>query len=233
MNWLFILVLLILVGFGLQGRRVGFIKTVFSIFSIIIALLVSTAVSPVISKALQNNEKIYGSISKNIEKNIKFDNELLSKSQQTEFLDNLKIPKSLVKLLKENNNEEMKNALNSGKNDFKGYVINYLTCLIINAISFIIIFIVLLILLFVISSILNIISKLPIINGLNKTAGLLVGVIQGLIIIWLLCILLTAISGTKSGQAMFEMINQSRFLSSIYDNNLLLKGITDMAKVLF
>ncbi len=50
MNWLLIVVAVILLGYSFNGRRRGFIRTVFALFSTIIALMLTVWISPVISK---------------------------------------------------------------------------------------------------------------------------------------------------------------------------------------
>ncbi|WP_167958978.1 CvpA family protein [Anaerosporobacter faecicola] len=235
MNWLVIAVAAVLAAFAYKGRKTGFIKTVFSIFSIIIAIVVSSAVSPYVSKTLRENEKFYNYIYDRVEEvvNLKVEEkEKTTVSEQTEAIDKLSLPESIKKNLKENkNNSEVYKALHV--DTFKEYVNGYIATLVINAISFLITYVVITVILIIICGALNIISKLPIINGLNKTAGLLVGVFEGLLVIWLLCIILTAFSSTQAAQNMFELIQESRFLSSLYNNNLLLRCVTNMAKVLF
>ncbi|WP_310602234.1 CvpA family protein [Anaerosporobacter sp.] len=235
MNWLVIAVAAVLVVFALKGRKVGFIKTIFSIFSIVIAIVVSSAVSPYISKTLRANEKFYNYIYERVDDvvNLKVeDKKKATVAEQTEAINGLSLPESIKKNLLENkNNSEVYKALQV--DTFKEYVNGYITMLAINAIGFIITYIVVTILLFIICAALNIISKLPIINGLNKTAGLLVGLFEGLLIVWMLCIVLTAFSSTEYAQKLFELIKESEFLSALYNNNLLLKYITNMAKVLF
>ena len=86
---------------------------------------------------------------------------------------------------------------------------------------------------YIISKTLDIISKLPLINGLNKTAGLFVGFIHGIVMVWVGCIILTALSSTKFGESLFILINESPILSSIYNNNLLLTFITNLGELLF
>lgn len=231
MNWLLIAVVLILVGYAIKGGKVGFIKTVFSIFSVVIALVLSITISPSVGKILQNNEKINTSITTRIEKIIKLEETDTKVTDEVEVINGLNLPKSLKNSLIENNNTEMYKALSI--HNFKEYISSYLAAVIINALSFIIVFIVINIILLVLSSVLGIISKLPILNGLNKTAGILVGLLQGLIVIWVLCIVLTASLGTKSGQYIYELVNQSKLLSSIYNNNILLNVVTNLAKILF
>lgn len=235
MNWLVIAVAAVLIAFALKGRKVGFIKTIFSIFSIIIAIVVSSALSPYVSKALRTNEKFYNYINERVEDviNLKVeDKDTATVSEQADAINKLSLPESIKKNLLENkNNSEVYKALRV--DTFKEYVNGYITTIVINAIAFIITYLIVTILLFVLCIALNIISKLPIINGLNKTAGLLVGLFEGLLVIWMLCIVLTAFSSTESAQKLFELIKESQFLSCLYDNNLLMRLITNMAKVLF
>jgi uncharacterized membrane protein required for colicin V production len=234
-NWLVIAVAAVLVAFALKGRKTGFIKTVFSIFSIIIAIVVSSAISPYISKALRTNEKFYNYIYDRVEDvvNLKVEDEdKTTVSEQVESINKLSLPESIKKNLLDNkNNSEVYKALHV--DTFKGYVNGYITTLAINAIAFLITYLVVTIILYAVCAALNIISKLPIINGLNKTAGLLVGLFEGLLVIWVLCIVLTAFSSTEAAQKIYELIQESQFLSCLYNNNLLLRCITNMVKVLF
>lgn len=235
MNWLVIAVVAVLVAFAFKGRKTGFIKTIFSIFSIIIAIVVASAISPYVSKALRTNENFYNYIYDRVEDVVKLkveDKDKTTVSEQVEAIDKLSLPESIKKNLLENkSNSEVYKALNV--DTFKGYVNGYITTLVINAISFLITYLVVTIILIVVCAALNIISKLPIINGLNKTAGLLVGVFEGLLVIWMLCIVLTAFSSTQTAQKLYELIQESQFLSCLYNNNLLLRCVTNMVKVLF
>jgi len=79
---------------------------------------------------------------------------------------------------------------------------------------------------------LDLISKLPLLNGVNKTAGLLAGLLHGLVIVWVFFLIITVFGGTKIGQQALEMIGESEILSFIYNNNLLLKFITSATKML-
>lgn len=231
MNWLVIAVLVVLIFFGFRGQREGFIRTVFSLFSLIIALFLTSTFSPYISKTLQNNEKVHTYISDAVAKIVKTPKKDGTVTEQVESIKELSLPKSLKNALIENNNGEVYKAL--AVNSFKEYVNNYLTCVVINALSFILAFIIVNICLSLILNALDLISKLPIINGLNKSAGFVIGLLHGLVIVWVLCILLTCFGGTEWGKHIYMLISESRFLTTVYDNNLLLNVITNMAKVLF
>lgn len=76
---------------------------------------------------------------------------------------------------------------------------------------------------------LDIISRLPIINELNKAAGLLAGLLRGIIMVWILFIIITVFRETVWGGIALGMIEDSHILRSVYQSNLILK----LAKVFF
>jgi uncharacterized membrane protein required for colicin V production len=231
MNWLLIAVAVILIGYAFSGRQRGFIRTVFALFSTIIALMLTVWISPVISKQLQENNKVMGFVSERVEKAISFKDMGDKVSEQVEFINKLPMPKAIRNTLVENNTKDVYKAM--AVDNFKEYISNSISRIIINAASFIVIMLIILIALALLCETLNIISKLPIINGLNKTAGLLAGLLQGIVVVWIGCIFLTVLGGTKLGQNIFEMINDSTFLSIIYNNNLLLNFIINLGDMLF
>lgn len=231
MNWLVILVAVILAGYALLGRKRGFIRTVFTLFSTIMALIVTVWISPVISKEVQKNDKVMGFVTSKVEKFVNFSGTGNKLSEQVNFIDKLPLPGAMKTTLIENNNSEVYVAM--AVDNFEAYVSNTIARMIINAAVFILIMLIITIALAVLCEVLNIISKLPIINGLNKTAGLLAGLLHGIIIIWISCIVLTIFSSTKIAQHIFTLINDSAFLSIIYDNNLFLQFITNLGATLF
>ncbi|MFV0341808.1 MAG: CvpA family protein [Anaerocolumna sp.] len=231
MNWLLIIVAAILIGYSFNGRRRGFIRTVFALFSTIIALMLTVWISPVISKQLQDNHKVMGFVTDKVEEVVSFKGSGSKVSDQIDFINKLPVPKAIRNTLVENNTKDIYKAM--AVDTFKEYISNSIARIIINAASFLVIMLIILIGLALLCETLNIISKLPIINGLNKTAGLLAGLLQGIVVVWIGCILLTVLGGTKIGQNMFLMINESTFLTIIYDNNLLLNFIVNIGDMLF
>lgn len=234
-NWLLIIVIVIIGGYALYGRHKGFIKTVFSLFSIIAALILTVWISPIVSKQVQQNDKIMSfttnKVTKVVVTNNKDKTKVNKKSGQITYINKLPFPKAVKTALIENNNSDMYTAM--AVNSFKEYISSSISRIIINAAVFILIMLIAIIVLSVLCEALNIISKLPIINGLNKTAGLFAGLLQGFIIVWIGCIALTMFSSTKFVQSIFEIINKNTFLSLIYNNNLFLKFITNLGTTLF
>jgi hypothetical protein len=211
--------------------KVGFIRTVFSLVSMILAVVLTLWISPLMEDFLKSNEKFTNGLTAKIEKMLPFATEKVVEKEQDSLIDEMKLPKSLKQSLKENNTLERQKEL--AANSFQEYISRYLAEIIINALSFILTFIIISILLWVVCLGLNIISKLPLIHSVNKTAGLLAGCVQGLIEVWLFFILLTVFGSTSFGQKVLEMIGESELLSIIYNNNILLRFITGATKLIF
>jgi uncharacterized membrane protein required for colicin V production len=230
MNILVLVVIGILLLFTFLGYKAGLIKTVFSICSMIVALVLTLLISPQLSKALQANEKIVGYFSEKVESALDLDKVDDSISDKLSGIDKLPIPDSMKESLKKNDNSEAYDIL--GVSNSTEYISYSMACMIINALSFAITFLILLIGLRVLCLVLDIISKLPVLHQINKLAGLIAGVVRGMIVIWLLCIVLTMFSGSELGKSCYEMINESAFLEFIYNNNFILQFVVDIKKVI-
>ncbi len=231
MNWLFVVVLLILLGNAIMGMKIGFIKTIFSLVSLILALILTIWISPMVKNYMMDNEKFYNGIATKVEKLLPFEEEEIIEEDQPEVIEGLSVPKSIKEgLLKNNTVENYKEMAITG---FKQYISRYLTGVIINSLSFIVTFIAIWLLLWVIFMALDLISKLPLLNQVNKTAGLLAGLLHGLLLVWLLFILMNVFGGTAFGQTMMKLVGENEVLSIIYNNNILLKFITGATKMFF
>lgn len=235
MNWVLIVVAAILLGCMLNGRRKGLIKTIFSLFSVIVALLLTTVVAPVISAQLQSNESLMSYVEDKVE--LAMDGyldaageEAEGDSGQDELLHNLPLPKAVRDMLVANKTKESYEAL--AVDNLQAYVVKYVTGVVINAGTFIVVFLVINLALIILAHVLDIISKLPVLNALNKTGGAIIGLVEGLLLVWILCIMLTIFSSTDFAKEAFAQINENQLLSYLYSNNLLLRGVADIVTVL-
>ena len=217
MNWLLIIVFAIIVINALIGRKVGLIKIVFSLFSFIVALLLTTWISPTVNDILVKNESFYQKTSLKVEDILFSEGEstdnIQSKDEKT-IIDNLPLPKAIKETLEENKEKQEINI--------KSYITSHVTKIVINALAFVLTFVVIFIGLWVLSIVLNIISKLPILSQINKIAGLFVGGVQGLIIVWIFFVVLTFLGSSEWGVKAFEQINSNSILTFLYDKNVLL-----------
>lgn len=230
MNWLLIAVVAILVVNSLIGMKAGMIKTIFSLCSMVIALLLTVWLSPYVNDYMRGNDKIYEAVSTKVEKILPVIDKSSDKNEQVTLIEGMSLPKSIKDALIENNNADAYKKL--AVKNFKDYVKGYVTGIVINALAFSLTFIVILILLWVISIALDIISKLPLLNQINKLAGLIAGFVHGVVLVWLLFIILTVFSSSEIGQKAMVMIGENQFLSLLYDYNYLLNFVISATKIL-
>lgn len=231
MNWLLIIIGIILIASALRGYQTGFIKTAFALVSLLVALVATSIFSPMVSKALRENETVMERVDEQFRKVIQLDKEVKKSSQETSFIESLSLPESIKKSLIENNNAEVYKAM--AVSSFEDYLIGAMSVIVINTVSYVVCFVLILVILFILSRVLDLISKLPILNQINKTAGLAVGLLGGFVKVWVFFIIMTLFSTSTLGENVFQQINDSVLLTWMYDNNLLMNGIVNISKSIF
>lgn len=147
--------------------------------------------------------------------------------EQMELIENLPVPEVLKELLLNYNNDDGYYSL--GVTTFQDYVVHFIATVILNVISFIAAVILVQLLLRAAIGALDILSHIPLIGGLNRILGLLLGLLQALFFIWLFFLILSMASATETGLQLMSMVQQSRLLSYLYDSNLFLQIVLQTA----
>lgn len=97
--------------------------------------------------------------------------------------------------------------------------------IIFSAIVYIIVFIVVFAILKVIVVATNIVSRLPVIRQANKIGGLALGLVEGLIAVWIMFVVITACGSMEWAADALTDINNSKLLSMLYESDIILKLI--------
>jgi uncharacterized membrane protein required for colicin V production len=226
MNWILIAVIAILGIMGFVGFKKGFIKMVFSVASTIVALLVAMLFSPVVSGMMKNNEAIVGFFDEKISAIVDFTSEEAqeeTEGKQQSLIDSLPLPETFKETISENNTLENYAAMQA--QNFEEYVCRQITNVIINAIAFVVTLLLAIIALAILCFALNLLAKLPLLKQVNATAGLAAGVLEGLLIVWILFVILTMFAGSDFGSKALAMISENPLLDFLYKNNLVSKFI--------
>lgn len=234
MNWVQIIVVGIIVISGIRSYHKGFILSLFSLCALIVTIFLTSQLYPIGSRLVNEYTNLDESIQKTVANTLQIENEIsknASLEEQISFINDLPLPKSMKENLLINNNNEMYDLLQVSK--IEDYISGYIAKIAINIITFFIIFVLIYLGLYIGVKALNIISKLPVINSLNKLLGLVFGFILGIIRVWLLFIILTFFSASPKLANVFDMIQESSFVNFLYNNNLLLKIVIDLSKTLF
>lgn len=238
-------VILIVAGFIFRGYRKGFVVTVLTLVSMFVAIIVTQIVSPIVSGALIRNETVMETMTEQISSLSSLwanpdedtdetegirDNTDMSDEEKTE-ISNLHLPANIKDKL--GDNEMWEEYKQEGIENIKEYVSRFLAITIINSLSYVVVFLIVITLLKILIHTLDIISKLPVLKSINKYVGAALGFAEGVIVIWILCIITTLLASTPLGIYLFDAINSSPFLSYIYNNNLLISTVLEVVKGLF
>ena len=241
MNWLLLVAIAIIGVCAFAGWRAGFIKSVFSLVSTIAVIIITILVSPIVTNILKSNETITGTITGKLEMIVDLSGiaENLSAGEEKDpaaFIDGLELPKSIKDTLKESlaktmQEKEAEAAAFVGEQleALELYICELLTNIILNAIGFFITFLAASIGIAVLCFVLDIISKLPVLHQINTVAGLGLGALEGLVILWIGFIVITMLGSTEFGQNCMKMISESQILSFLYDSNILAKIVLGKA----
>ena len=145
--------------------------------------------------------------------------------EQAKLIEDLKLPGAIQKMLESNNNKTGYEKL--AVQSFEEYIPSYMATLILNIISFVATFLLVVSFLWITVMTLDVIANLPILHGINQILGLVLGLVQGLVFVWIAFLIITVFSSVDLGRELMLMIHNSKILSLIYDNNIFLKLLTD------
>ena len=221
-HWLETAVAVYLIGMVLYGHYRGFIRLAVSLVSLAAALLVVWAVMPYATDWIKNNTGLYESMKAGIEQTAGFtqlEGEPDEPSDEGLAIEGLELPEQIKRLLSENKTTEDYGSL--GAEALQDYVGSYLADIMLRILVFVVLFLAIFILLRVLVFWLDLIAKLPILSGLNQIAGAVLGGLEGLVFVWIGCMILTLASGTGLGGQIMSQVDISPWLSWLYENNLL------------
>lgn len=217
----------------IHGYKVGIIKKVIQCLSMLIAIVLSLSCFSYVAKTIRNltgmEQLVREKITKVVEEQI--ENNLDGKGNQREAIESLKLPDNIKDALIANNNEEVYEAL--GIQKFTEYIGSYLANMIINALAFVATFIIVFTLMKLLLAIADIASHLPVIRGVNKILGAMLGAVQGILAIWIFFAVITMMLGTEFGMKLYEQILGQPILNYLYEHNIILDMISNLSKLIY
>ena len=217
MSWIVDLVILAILALCvLLGYKRGLAKCAIKILSFVIALIVAFVFfRPISNWVIQNTEfddNIKNSITHIIQDDVEEDGELKEDSN---------LPQSMV----EHINEEIKAGVNQTKENAVNTVANEISIIAVNICVAVGLFIATKLILLIVNAIFSLITDLPILKQIDKTGGIIYGVLEATIIVFAVFAVISAISPIIENTGLIAMINKSVLGSILYNNNLLMKII--------
>lgn len=220
MNTLDIIIIAIIGLSVLNGTIRGFVKTLFGLTSLLIAITLTWIMTPVISDIVISETSFDEMIS---EKTVELLNiqDLLSVTMDspaaTEKLSGLTLPANIVKSLVENYTPQIFEGL--GVVGIGDYIGSSLSVMAVNSLVFIVLFIIISILLNALATLLDLVARLPIIKQMNRLGGFGIGLIISVLVIWVGCLVLSFAISIQSTSALSELIETSILGKLFYYNN--------------
>lgn len=209
-----VLVIFAVIGIG-QGVLRMILPMVFAVAAVVVMVFLTPEITKYISDVTDWDETVY----KATEEYFGAEGLLLSEES---FKDSNLIPE----LLRENIDEAAGDYLQLGYDSYNEFIVSKVADTIFKAAIMVGIFIVMLLIFVIIRIIVNAVGRMPVIRCVNRFAGMLVGLVLGLITISFLCIVLMVFNNTEWAMAIYRDISESQFLTFIYNNNILLLAIT-------
>ena len=229
-------VILILGIFAIIGWRKGVIKIVLSLAAMIVTIVASVVIAPVATSSIKRgtnideNQEIDNYFAEGNELPVNIDTSQIANYIESmnvmigEISDKVNLPESMTNTLKEIPESEIMGIVE----DYSSTSVKELTLKIISvrladivltAIVYILIMVVVFIALRIIISATGIVRRLPVIKQADKIGGVVVGFIEGIVVVWIFFTIVTAISGTETASNILLQIHGNTFLEALYNYN--------------
>lgn len=152
------------------------------------------------------------------------------RNTQISIIQSSGLPSYIKDALVANNNDEVKSEL--GTYGFYDYMATYVSYMFVNAISFVVTLGVVRLLLGALSFCLSFVFELPIVGSINRLGGVLFGAAEGLLIVWLVLLIISLFEDSEMGRLLYEQIYSSRFLTLLYERNVFVMAIEELAAII-
>ncbi len=225
MNWADFTVLIIIAVFTFIGLKNGFLYSVFRLLSYILSVIFAVKFYPVLSGILQKTV-LYDSVKMSVIRGLmKQQGQTISNAKETaaqSVVEGLKLPgflkDSILEHIQKSNILDFSGIINAVGNEIASLVMNILSLIIIYAlIRFGLVFA---------KVIIKTIARVPVFRQLDKTGGIVLGAVEGILAVYVICAVLVLFSAFPKFSSSIEEIEKSLFADHFYENNFIVSWIS-------
>ncbi len=213
-----VIIIALILANVVRGYQKGLSTIVFGVLctgvAVIVALIIFKPVANIIIERTTIDEYFADGIYRILDNQNFKDTELIN-SEDTNMSD------QIVEII----NKYLAEALQKSADSVFGYVSVKISHLMVNLLTLIFIIIIFRIILGFFKVIVDILASLPIIKQLNYSGGMVLGLIQGFLIIYMIFAIFSIFSPIVANSGILSMIQESKIGSSLYNNNLIFKII--------
>ena len=227
MNYLDIAIAAILIlTIAINAYR-GIIRTVFNALSVLAAFLVSRIFAGPVSKFLMTTS-LFADIKEAAASalNLQTASAVSSKAGELDLLNSLPLPQSMVDNLVTNNNPEAYLILKVS--NFQEYISTYIASVVVYAIAAVGIFLLALLALSIAAMVLDLAAKLPVIRTFNRLLGGCLGLVLGLINVFILLSVVTLFASAEPASELSATLHSSALASMLNSYNFILRLLADI-----
>ena len=215
----------------IMAYRKGLVEVAFRLISFILAIVLSFTLYIPVANAIIENTEIDEKIKETIENTIKQedfvpeqeDSATIDIGEAVEPTETKK--EQMPDIITNYISKTITEAADTAKDNLAEVVATNLAITAIKIVTLIVLFIIIKIVLSILKIIINAIASLPVINSANKIGGIIYGVLEALLIIYVALAIAMAISTITGNTDILAYINESTIGKIMFNNNVLLKII--------
>lgn len=214
----------IIIFFVVWSAKKGFISSSKTIFTLILTVTLLASMQDVVLEALQKSQlgdNIKNIVSQNVTKTYEAeqlpeDADTTDTQQSLMICEAMSLPSFLSKSI-ENTMLQMAEI----KNNVMDVITDAITLLIMRIIAMLILFVLVRIIVFLAIKFLESLFELPGLKTVNKVLGALIGIVNALLAVYIICGAVSILVPTDKLSVVSEAIDQTLLLGFLYNNNLL------------
>lgn len=217
-----IIIDLVIVGIFIACVGMGYFKGLTGSLLKIVSFVLALVIAFVLFKPVANFVIDHTNWDENLEQAIK---EMLIEDTKQEEVQKENEEQSMPDAIMNYINEAVEQAGTDAKNAIVETTARNVAVTIINSAVLIALFLISRIVLILVKGLANIITKIPVIKQVDKLGGIIYGVLEFLVILYIILAIISFISPMIAGTGIIKGIQDSFLGSRFYNNNLLLKII--------
>lgn len=210
-----LIILGVIIAGALIGRWRGLASALLNVFSFVLAIIISLFLYVPVENALINNTQIDETIENTIYSRVE-----VSFTNKNQDKEDSKLPTYLQKYI-----DDVTQSAENTTNEAMQKASKEITKKVMDVIAFIIVFVGIRLILIVLKFATKILTKLPVLKQIDHIGGLVCGLFESIMIVYLAFAIISIVSPTIKNENMLKQIDSSLIGSKMYNNNIILKKI--------
>lgn len=231
-NWVLLLVAMIILGYTLWGWARGMIRMLMAVCSLLVSIFASLLLAPHVNDFIceytdwdtrleEQCRQAVGGWMDEQEQQAADQADQTQQNSVAQYIEDtfgITLPDAIAEGLGDAQQSTEDVVANLQQSLAKSMAANLLSLF-----SYLGTFFALMIVLRILLHLLDLVAKLPVIHGMNHAAGLILGFVQGVFLVWMIFAAISFFQQTEFGMICSAQIEANQFLTFMYDNNVFLQ----------